>query len=120
MRPDTSYEAIAILAIAGYGGEISGTLKDLSQLMAFLEVGCLRDQKGALNWRRNCLQHSCVRFHRQGGQPDNLGAAEQRSCFQFGCNPVWNSGGVGIVKPDQFRVRAGFLREHSGKSFGSC
>ena|SRR5208337_2507778 len=120
MFPDAVYEAVAILAIARYGGEIRSIPKGLNELMAFLEVGRLCDQKGALNWRRDDLKDSCVRFCRKGGQPNDLGAAEQRSCIQFGGNPVWRGGGIGVVKPDHIHIRAGFLREQGGKSLCSC
>jgi hypothetical protein len=53
----------------------------LDELVAFLEVGRLRDQKGAVNRRRDGLKDGCVSLCRKVRQPNDLGAAEQRTCI---------------------------------------
>ena len=114
------YEAVLVLAITRYRGEIGGILEGLNELVTFLEVGCLCDQKGVYERRRDCIEHRRVRLCWKRGQPNDPGAAEQRTCVQFCGDPVWSCGGIGVMKPDYFHICSGPLCDHRSKGFSSC
>ena len=112
-------EAFAVLAITGDSRKMAGGLERLEEFMALLHVGRLDNQKRAFKGQVDDVQDGGLRFGWARRQPDNSRAAEQRSRRQLDGKAVRDGGGVGVVKANYFRIRAGPLQDRIGESLSS-